>query len=657
MAGTINGTDNNDTINGGTGNDTLSGGKGDDLYQINSGFGNLTIADNNNQSMHSTRPLENTIQFGAGLNAADASFIVSGNDLVIKFQDQSGSITLPGTQQTLALPSIAKYKFADGTVLTSQDVQARAELHGTSGNDVLTVPGAGRPEITRFYGEAGNDTLTGGTGNATLSGGTGDDLYLINSGFGNLTLIDNNNQSYHSNRPHENTIQFGAGLKAEDASFIVNGNTIVVKFKNQSGSITMPYAYGTLTIPPIENYKFADGTVLHSVDRLELQGTSGNDVLSVPVGAAPISKFYGYAGNDVLDSRQNSAVSSYFEGGAGNDTIYGGYGNDTYAFTSGWGSDTIWDASGNNTLDLSVNNSSMQINLAATAGDHTNSASSDIFWTGEVIQNVYKGIGNDVITGTSVDNFISAGAGNDTINAGAGNDTLDGGAGNDRLIGETGDDLYIVDSTTDVIVENANEGTDTVQSSATYVLSSNVENLTLTGTAAINGSGNTQNNVLIGNTGTNALSGGAGNDTLDGNTGADILKGGSGNDTYLFSLGDGFDSVQEADNTAGNVDTLSFDASVVKADIALFMSGNDLQIGYKNNATDQITVVNQQLASGSIERFQANDGTYLTNADVNLVIQQMSSYATANGVSFTSLSDVENNANLMAIVNGAWHTA
>jgi Ca2+-binding RTX toxin-like protein len=149
----------------------------------------------------------------------------------------------------------------------------------------------------------------------------------------------------------------------------------------------------------------------------------------------------------------------------------------------------------------------------------------------------------------------------------------------------------------------------------------------------------------------------AGNDTLDGVTGADTLKGGAGNDKYIFSLGDGVDSVQEVDSTAGNSDTLSFDASVIKANIALFMSGNDLQIGYKNNATDQITVVNQQLASGSIERFQANDGTILTNADVNLVIQQMSSYATANSVSFTSLSDVENNTNLMAIVNGAWHAA
>jgi Ca2+-binding RTX toxin-like protein len=224
------------------------------------------------------------------------------------------------------------------------------------------------------------------------------------------------------------------------------------------------------------------------------------------------------------------------------------------------------------------------------------------------------------------------------------------------LIGGTGNDTYIVDSVNDVLVENANEGIDSVQSNMTRTLETNIENLTLTGSSAINGTGNALDNSLAGNSGANTLTGNAGNDTLDGGAGADTLKGGTGDDTYLFSLGDGVDSVQEADSTAGNADTLSFDASVIKANIALFMSGNDLQIGYKNNATDQITVVNQQLASGSVERFQASDGTFLTNADVNLVIQAMSSYATNNGIALTDLNTVEQNQNLMAIVQNAWHS-
>ncbi|PVE26496.1 Ig family protein, partial [Enterococcus faecalis] len=93
----------------------------------------------------------------------------------------------------------------------------------------------------------------------------------------------------------------------------------------------------------------------------------------------------------------------------------------------------------------------------------------------------------------------------------------------------------IVDSATDTITENANAGTDTIQSSVTYTIAAlaNVENLTLTGTAAINGTGNAGNNVITGNGANNTLDGGAGNDTLDGGAGTDTLIGGTGDDIYI----------------------------------------------------------------------------------------------------------------------------
>ncbi|WYL94824.1 MAG: hypothetical protein HEQ35_14050 [Gloeotrichia echinulata IR180] len=142
-----------------------------------------------------------------------------------------------------------------------------------------------------------------------------------------------------------------------------------------------------------------------------------------------------------------------------------------------------------------------------------------------------------IFTGDDNNNNISGTPGNDILIGLGGNDTLNGGDGTDILIGGTDNDTYIVDSTTDVITELANEGTDTIQSSVTFSLEAiaNVENLTLTGTSAINGTGNAGNNVITGNAGNNNLNGGAGNDTLTGSIGNDTLNGDLGIDTADYS--------------------------------------------------------------------------------------------------------------------------
>ncbi|QSX70645.1 MAG: calcium-binding protein [Dolichospermum sp. DET69] len=100
-------------------------------------------------------------------------------------------------------------------------------------------------------------------------------------------------------------------------------------------------------------------------------------------------------------------------------------------------------------------------------------------------------------------------------------------------MGGAGNDIYIVDNANDSVFESLNGGTDTVSTSVTYVLSENVENLTLTGSSSINGTGNSLNNTIIGNAGNNILSGGVGND---------ILTGGNGNDTFVIAAGQGTDT-------------------------------------------------------------------------------------------------------------------
>ena len=102
-------------------------------------------------------------------------------------------------------------------------------------------------------------------------------------------------------------------------------------------------------------------------------------------------------------------------------------------------------------------------------------------------------------TGNTLDNTLTGNTGNNVLSGGAGNDTLIGGTGNDTMIGGTGNDIYVVDAAATWPRRLVGEGTDTVQSSVTYTLGANVENLSLTGTAAINATGNTLDNVLTGN--------------------------------------------------------------------------------------------------------------------------------------------------------------
>jgi serralysin len=186
----------------------------------------------------------------------------------------------------------------------------------------------------------------------------------------------------------------------------------------------------------------------------------------------------------------------------------------------------IWDAGGIDTLDTSRSDEFTHQRIFLQEGmysDVRGFKGNIAIAYGVTIENAIGGAGNDFITGNAAVNKLEGRSGNDE---------LDGREGADVMIGGLGDDRYHVDQAADAVIENANEGTDTVESnSTTYTLPNAVENLNLV-SFAVNGYGNNIDNVMRGNTSGNRLEGLAGNDTLDGAAGADIMLGGVGNDTY-----------------------------------------------------------------------------------------------------------------------------
>jgi Ca2+-binding RTX toxin-like protein len=287
--------------------------------------------------------------------------------------------------------------------------------------------------------------------------------------------------------------------------------------------------------------------------------------------------------------------------------------------------------------------------------------------------NVIGSAGNNTLIGSSGNDSLDGGAGHDDLAGGAGNDSLDGGIGNDRLDGGTGsdtltggagNDTYVVNSASDTITEALNGGTDLVESTASITLGANVENLTLLGSASLNGTGNTLNNVLTGNSGNNVLSGlagadtlnggdghdtldggndadvltgGTGNDQLNGGTGNDQLVGGAGNDTVVVGAGDGQDLIQES----GGTDRLRFESGsgIDPLDLVISRQANDLRITV-HGTSDQITIQNWYAGAASqIETIQAANGEVLLSTQVERLIQAMATFSATSGASWDQALD------------------
>ncbi|MCC6918008.1 MAG: calcium-binding protein [Alphaproteobacteria bacterium] len=303
-------------------------------------------------------------------------------------------------------------------------------------------------------------------------------------------------------------------------------------------------------------------------------------------GSGSANRLFGTRFNDTLN------------GGSGDDSLYGGDGNDT--LTGGNGTDLLSGGGGNDTY-VNPNGD----NITEGAGGGIDTVNSDTTTTlGDNLERLIlsgtaaaNGTGNALanqLSGNSGNNLLTGLDGADTLTGGAGNDTLDGGNAGDTLRGGVGNDTY-VNPTGDSVEELADQGTDTVQSDASYTLGAHVERLFLTGGAAIDGTGNSLANIIQGNAGNNALygldgddtlQGGNGNDTLSGGNGLDSLSGGSGSDTYIDP---GADIIVES--AGGGTDSVQTGASYSLANEnleRLFLTGTDDIGGSGNSAANLI---------------------------------------------------------------------
>ncbi|AEJ02662.1 Hemolysin-type calcium-binding region [Nitrosomonas sp. Is79A3] len=310
---------------------------------------------------------------------------------------------------------------------------------------------------------------------------------------------------------------------------------------------------------------------------LTLTGSANDDHLTVASTLTEPVYLLGMAGNDVL---QGAKGNDNLDGGTGNDTINGGIGADT--MIGGLGNDNF-------TVD---NVGDVIIEKPAEGTDKVNSSVSYYTLPAKVENLTLTGTAAINGAGNDLANSLTGNAAINVLTGGAGNDTLNGGAGADSLIGGLGDDTYTIDNAGDAVTENLGEGTDKVNSSVTYTLSANVENLTLTGALAIDGTGNDLANSLTGNTAINVLIGGAGNDILNGGAGADSLIGGLGNDTYTVdnagdvvteNLGEGTDKINSSVTytLSTNVENLTLTGSS-----AINGTGNDLVNNVTGNTAD-----------------------------------------------------------------------
>jgi Ca2+-binding RTX toxin-like protein len=523
-ANVLTGNIGNNTLDGKGGADTMIGGLGNDTYIVDSAAdivselaaeGNDTVVSSVNWTLDANT--ENITLTGSAVRA-------TGNTGDNTLTGNAGANTLDGGlgNDTYVIDSRDIIIDAGGT----DTVNANFTYTLVTGMENLQLIGTANINGT---GNAGNNTVTGNSGNNTLAGGLGNDV--LAGGLGNDTYIVGDATETISENAAEGTDTVLATVTHTLAAEVENLTLLGTAAINATGNTGDNTLTGNSAANILDGGLGNDTYVIDALDTVAVDA-GGVDTVAYN-GSYSIAGRADLEGVTLLGTGAFNATGNggdnILTGNSGKNTLDGGAGNDTYVIGS---TDVIVDSAGTDTV---------QTNFTYT---------------------LLANMENLVLTGTTAINGFGNASVN-TLTGSAGNNTLNGFGGIDAYIGGLGNDVYVVDNSAETVTELAGQGTDTVQSSVSYTLSADIENLVLTGTASNDATGNAGNNTLTGN---------AGNNTLDGGAGADKMVGGAGNDTYIVD--NALDTVTDTAGTDHVMSSVSFTIGTGIENLTLTGAGN-----------------------------------------------------------------------------------
>ena len=633
-----------DKIEAGTGSDIVNAGDGNDLVLGGADLDLLWgMAGNDRLYADAELDLQTAIAQGETdlptgtkgelLDGGEGEDILvggPGNDALVGGGGTGANVILGGAGDDLILGHVRITTAAREWTVTRTVQQGAGGTQYLWGFNNATAEQDSTPSDDALYGGAGNDWLFGGQGNDVLDGGSGEDVLfgaqgadVLVGGADRDVLVGEQGDDFLAGDIGNDTLDGGAGsdfLEGGGGDDVLAGESEGVPVAEHGDD----YLDGGIGNDTLQGYAGADqlfggdnddrlfgdaDTILaadQGNDYLDggigndyLRGYGGNDQL---LGGDGVDRLFAEAGDDLLDG---GGEDDRLEGGIGNDVLIGGAGSNT--LLGGGGDDELTGGEGNDYLLGDPNfalvaDQGNDILDGGAGNDYLRGyGGTDQLSAGDGADQLFGDEGADELIGGEGNDQLAGGADDDVLEGEIGADLLDGGPGADVMVGGLDNDTYVVDSITDVVVENADEGTDTVQSAVSYALPSNVENVLFTGTDAVIATGNELDNVITGTSGDDRLAGGLGNDTL---------IGGAGNDDYVFAAGDGQDVIRDG-GTADDLNRILFGPGIPAGQVAIAREGNDLVLAV-SGTTDQIRVEGWFADRASqVAEVQFDDGTVI----------------------------------------------